>query len=247
MTSPISPRVSERETVVNRLAVPTARIFAATVILVTGAGVSAVFWKMPTANELHALYHEGVVDQELAAAPLPNESVPNISLEEMQQMSLPMLDFAPAPVADDGASQYAQVYPAPAPLVAAVNAVHGRDISQEIEETFTPVTPQKFEPVRQVIDEKPISVEPVNRDFPPMPTSVSTTERSDELLTAFHFVENSKAGLDNSPEQPTDPFPVATAAVPALQPLQPIQLDGLAPLLPLQEIDMTPFSVLAAE
>jgi len=244
MTSPIPPCVSERETVINRLAVPSARIFAATIILVTGAGVSAVFWKMPTANELHALYHEGVVDQELAAVPLPNESVPNISFEETQQMSLPMLDFAP--VADTGASKYAQVYPAPAPLVAA-NARQGWEVLEETEESIIPVTPQKLEPVRHVIDEKPISVEPVNRNFPPMPTSMGTTERSDKLLAAFHFVENSKVEFDLLPEQPADPFPVVSAAIPALQPLQPIQLDGLSPLLPLQEIDMQPPSVLVTQ
>ena len=233
MTSPISPSVSERETAMNRLAGPSVRILAATVILATGAGIAAVFWKMPQAAEFHALYHEGVIDQELAVVPLPSATVAAISSEEMQQINLPRLGMTPA--IDDGALRYAQLFTAPAPL-AAINAEQGRSAPEE--ETFTPSTPQRFEPIRQVIEERPISVEPINRDFAPMPTTVSTTERSDELLTVFHFVENSRAELGNPPGQPADPFPVAaTSSASALQPLQPIQL---SPLLPLQEIDLQP-------
>jgi len=254
MTSPIPPRVSERETAMNRFAGPSVRIFAATVILVTGTGVAAVFWKMPKAAESHALYHEGVVDQELAAVPLPSATVAAISSEEMQQIDLPRLGIAP--VLDEGIGRYAQVFPAPAPL-AMINAEQGRSTQTPEEETFAPNTPQRFEPTRQIIEKKPISVEPVNRDFAPMPTSVSTTERSDELLTVFHFVENSRAELGNPPGQPTDPFSIRTptdpfpvvAASPAstLQPLQPISLDGLSPLLPLREIDLQPLPVLVVQ
>jgi len=236
----------------NRLAGTSARIFAATVILVTGAGVAAVFWKMPQAAEHHALYHEGVVDQELAAVPLPSAAVAAITPEEMQQITLPRLGMTPT--IDDGALRYAQVFAAPAPL-AAINAERGRSVPET--ETFTPITPQRFEPIRQVIEEKPISVEPVNRDFAPMPTSVSTTERSDELLTVFHFVENNRAELGNSPGPPTDPFPMRASADPfpvaatpsasALRPLQPIQLDGFSPLLPLREIDLQPLPALVMQ
>jgi len=233
MTSPIPPSVSERETIISRLALPSVRIFVATVILVTGAGVSAVFWKMPTNNALHDLCHEGVIDKELRAVPLPHETIAAISPAEMQQMSLPTLNMAP--VADGGAEKYAQVYPAPASL-AMTHAELGKNIPEEQEASPAPTIPQKFEPMRQIIDEKPVSVEPVNRDFPPMPASVSITEKSDELLTSFHFVENSRAALDKPAEQPADPFPITVVS--ELQPLQPLQLSGLAPLLPLQEIDL---------
>jgi len=227
----------------NRLAVPAVRIFAAAVILITGAGVSAVFWKMPKNTEPHALYHEGVAGKELAAVPLPNGSVAAISLEEMRLIDLPTFDLAP--VADEGAEKYAQVYPAPASL-AIVNAKQGEEEGNE--SFFTPVIPQIFEPMREIIEEKPIAVEPFFRDFLPMPESVSTTERSDELHTTFHFVENSKAGFGNGDllEQPVDPFserpadsfPIAAAPVSALQPLQPIQFERLSPLLPLREIEL---------
>jgi len=244
MTSPIPPRVSERETAMNRLAVPSARIFAATIILITGAGISAVFWKMPKANEFHALYHEGVVNPDLAAVPLPNESIAAISPEEMQQITLPVLDIAP--IAADGARKYAQVYPAPA-LLTMINTEHDRDVLEE-ETPFTPFTPQKFEPIRQIIEEKPISVEPVSRDFPPMPTSMSTTERSDELFATFHFVENNRAELADLPEQPTDPFSRTVAsALATLQPLQPLQFDGHSPLLPLREINLQPLPELVMQ
>ena len=242
MTSPIPPRVSEHETIMSRLAVPSARIFVATVILVTGAGVTAVFWKMPKTSEFHALYHEGIVDQELTAVPLPNESVATITPEEMQQISLPMLDMAP--VMSSGAEKYAQVYPAPA-LLAIVNTEQDREIPEESESPFTPVIPQKFEPMRQIIEEKPISVEPVSRDFPPQPTSVSTTERSDELHATFHFVENSRAGQDTLPEQPANPF--SNIATPTASTLQRFQLSNLSPLQPLREIDLQPLPELVTQ
>ena len=235
MTSPIPPRVSKRETVINRLAVPSARIFTATVILVTGTCVAAVFWKMPKAGESHALYHEGIVAPELAAVPLPNETVSALLPAEMKSISLPTLDIAP--VIDEGAERYAQAYPAPA-AVAMVNAEQNRS-TQEEESLFTPAAPQKFVPMRAIIDEKPISVEPVDKVFLPMPTSVSTTERSDTLLAMFHFVENNRAEGSDTTEQPTDPFPIAAAPmVLPLQPLQPLQPDGLPPLPPLREIDL---------
>jgi len=235
MTSPIPPHVSERETVISRLAVPSARIFVATVILLTGAGVSAVFWKMPRANdELHALYHTGVVDPDLATVPLPDNSVAAVSFEEMQQITLPMLEILP--VAADGAGKYAQVYPAPAPLA----AVHAEQsgTSEEDDSFLLPVIPQA--PIRQIIEEKPILVDPVSREFPPQPTSASMTERRDEFRATFHFVENSIGERDGLSEQPADPFPmmVPSAVSSMLQPLSPVRLDDLSPLRPIQEIDM---------
>ena len=254
MTSPIPPRVSDHETVMSRLAVPSTRIFVATIILATGTGVSAVFWKMPKASDSHALYNNGVADPELAMVPLPNETSAAISHEEMQQIILP--DFDIAPVAADGAGQYAQVYPAPGPLAMA-NMEHIGALPEEKEPALIPVVPQEFKPMREMIDEKPISVEPVNWDFAPMPTSMSTTERSDELLATFHFVENSRVEnnrinsnnlseppADPFPLHPADPFPIAnTLTLSTLPPLQPLQLDGLSPLLPLREIDLQSFAV----
>jgi len=248
MSSPISPRVSEQETAMHRFVHPSTQIFWATVILITGAGISAIFWKMPVpTNEMHALYHEGVVNQDLAMMSLPNESASMLSDEERKSMDLPAFDSPP--VADDGAERYAQVYPAP-PALAMANAEQNKGTvlpEEKEEELFTPVTPQKMEPMRQIIDEKPISVEPVNRDFPPKPMSVNAAvERSDELIAVFHFVENSRADLDAPAEQLADPFPMAAVSAPSLQPLQPLELSTLAPLIPL-EMAIPPLPVLVRQ
>jgi len=106
--------------------------------------------------------------------------------------------------------------------------------------------------MRQIIDEKPISVEPVNREFQSKPSSVSTVEKSDEMLSIFHFAENRKADSEllSEPESPVDPFAdtfAIAASTPALQPLQPLQLDVLSPLLPLKETELQPISVLVTQ
>jgi len=202
----------------------------ATVILFTGAAVSAVFWQMPTSADSYNLYHAEVADPMLAAVPLPSESVASISSAEMKEMVLPDL----APIVDTGVEKYAQVYEAPASL-----AAHNTEVKKVAEPSFAPPgLPQKFAPMRQIVEEKPIAVEPVNRDFPPLPVSVNTTEKSDELTLLFNFVEN-----DRTFEQPADPFAVtATPAISSLQPLQSIQFVGLSPLLPLQESELLPLS-----
>ena len=242
MKSPIPPSVSERESAISRLAVPTTRVLAATIILITGTGAAAVFWKMPKASELHSLCHEGVIDKELAAVPLPSDMVAALSSEEMGLFSLPTLETAP--VLADGAAQYGQVYQAPAPLAKA----HAGQVEVEAvsESSSVPIAPQKFVPMRDVIEEKPISVEPVSRDFAPMPTSVSTTERSDELMAQFHFVENARAERNSPQGLLEDPFPrIETPSMPVVATLQPLpfQLDGLSPLIPVREIDLQPLVV----
>jgi len=224
----------------HRLVTPTARIFAAIVIMITGTGVSAVFWKMPCNGEFHALYHEGVVDKNLPDVPLPSEAIAAISLDEMQRMELPILEYAP--VADDGVGKYAQVYAPPASL-AMLNAEREKiPLLTEEEEPFKPIIPQKFEPMRQIVDEQPVSVESVSRDFPPKPMGISTAERSDEMITLFHFAENSRANFESEtePVQPMDPFPIAATSAPALQPLKPLLFENLSPLLPLQESELHP-------
>ena len=242
MTSPIPPRTSVHGASMHRLNAPTSRILMAAVILFTGAGISAVFWKMPASAESYELCNAGVVDKTLEAVPLPSESVAAISSEEVKQMALPALEVEP--VADRGVEKYAQVYEAPASLAAPRPEV-------AVEHTaFKPVIPQKFEPMRQIAEEKAIAVESVNREFPSKPASVSTTEKSDELLLRFHFAENSRADFDSAAsEQPADPFPVMSASAPSssLQPLQPLPLEGLAPLLPLNEEELLPLAVLTAK
>jgi len=228
----------------HRLITPSVQIFVAAIILFTGAGVSAVFWKMPTGAKFYELCHAEVVDKDLAAVPLPSESIASISSEEMKQMSLPTFDITP--VVDSGAEKYAQIYEAPASLVA-LNVEQGKIAPVVAEEsTPAPVSPQRFEPMRQIVEDKPITAEPVNKEFLSKPTSVSATEKSDELLPIFHFAENSKADVNDSvkSEQPADPFPVMTAPTPALQPLQPLQFENLSPLLPLQENGLLPFTAL---
>ena len=246
MKSPTPPRVADSESTIRLLVTPTVRILIATIVLITGAGVAAVFWKMPKTAESHALYHEGVIDQDLAAVPLPHELAAAVSPEEMKLISLSMLDDV-VPIVAEGVEKYAQVYPVPESL-AAVNAVQGRIVPEK--EIFAPAAPQRFEPMREVIDEKPISVEPVSQEFLPTPVSASTVERSDEFVAAFHFVENSRSVFGNVPEQPSDPFPEMVAGSPAaspLQPLQPLQLDKLSPLLPLREIDFRPLPALIVQ
>ena len=237
MTSPLSTRVSERATIENRLVAPTARIFAATIILLSGAGMAAIFWKMPQNAELYDLCHAGIIDKDLATVPLPDESIVSISSDELLQMPLPVLDIAP--VRDSGVEKYAQIYAAPASL-AVFNAEQGKidPSSAEEESVFVPVVSHKFEPMRQIVEKKPISVEPVNRDFQQKPASINTIEKSDELHTMFRFAENSKEDIGNSATvQPADPFPVMDVSTSTLQPLMPIeydrQLSPLSPLLPL--------------
>jgi len=216
----------------HRLITPTARVLMATVILFTGAGVSAVFWKMPTSAGTYELYRADIADKNLAAVPLPSESVAAISSEEMGQIVLPAF----APVVDTGMEKYAQIYEAPASL-AAFHTEQPAHIPAS-----SPVT-RKFEPMRQIIEEKSISIEPVNRDFPAKPVSIDTTEKSDELRQRFQFAENSKAELEHSmSEQPADPFAKTAPPTSSLQPLQPLQFAGLSPLLPLQENDLPPLS-----
>jgi hypothetical protein len=204
----------------------------AAVILFTGAGVSAVFWKMPTSAEFYDLYQPDVVDKELAGVPLPNEAVAAISSEEMKQISLPALEIAP--VIDDGAKKYAQAYEPPASL-AATHAAKDNSPAVEAESPVEPASPKKFEPMRRVVEKKPIDVETINDVFLPKPESVSTAEKSDELLATFQFAENGKADFASAAdmELPADPFPVTTAAPTQLQPLQPLTSSGLSPLLPL--------------
>ena len=233
MTSP-PHRVSERVTTIHHLITPTARILAAAVILVTGMGISAVFWKMPKSAEHHALCHD--IDKNLAAAPLPSELTALLAPGE--QITLPAFDIAP--VIDSGESKYAQAYPMPA-VLAALDAEQGKlDVLSKEDETMIPVTPKKIEPMRRIVVEKPIIVESVNREFPSKPESVNTTDKSDELLSMFHYAENSRTDVDHSAE-PADPFPEAASTVPVLRPLQSVQFSGLIPLTPLQDSELQSF------
>ena len=244
MTSPIPPNVSERESVLSRLALPSARVLAATVILITGAGVAAVFWKMPKANELHPLSHDHVAGTDLVAVPLPSDAIAAVTPDEEHLLVFSAPDFAP--VVADGVAQYGQVYQAPAPL--ARGFAEGVGVVEEREASvIAPTAPQKFEPMRDILEDKPISVEPISREFAPMPTSVSTTERSDELLARFHFVVNDRAERSDLPELPTDLFPIREApsvpVVSTLQPLPPVQRDHLFPLIPFRDIELQPLVV----
>jgi len=247
MNSPPHLRVSEREMSMHRLVSPTARIFSATVILITGMGISAIFWKMPKGGENHALCHAGIIDQGLAATPLPSETVAILSPEEREGMTLPKLDYTP--VADNVIEQYAQVYAPPVSLAARSSDLPKIDtVSAKGESALVPIAPKKFEPMRQIIEEKPISVEPVNREFQSKPNSVSTVEKSDEMLSRFHFAANRRADSErlSEPESPMDPFAIAVHAS-TLQPLQSLQLETLSPLLPLKNTDLQSIPVLVTQ
>jgi len=227
-----SPHIhhSDHEAAMHRLITPSARIVSATVILIAGLGIATVFWKMPTGNENHALYDKGMIDKTIAGAPLPDESIALLSLEERSQISLPMFDIAPA--TDCGTAAYTQLYEPPPSLVAMLPEQE-QIVSTVAEELLAP---QKFEPMRQITDEKPISIEPVNKDFQPKPPSVSTIEKSDEMISRFLFAENSRSALDTlaEPQPPTDPFPMVSVPMPVLQPLKPLYFEDLTPLHPLQ-------------
>ena len=230
MTSSLPPSTPEHGASTHRLLTPATRIFTAAVILFTGAGVSAVFWKMPTSAGRYELCHAGNVDKKLVSVPLPDQSVAVLTKDEMDQMVLPTFDIVP--ITDSGGEKYTQIYEAPASLVSL-------NTETTVEEPVWTASPQKFEPMRQAVEEKPISIEPINRDFLSKPVSVSTTEKSDELLQRFYFAENSRAEFERSvPGQPTDPFAGTTQPTASLQPLQPLQLANLSPLLPLQEDEL---------
>jgi len=226
-------QVSEQEAVAHRLITPAVRIFSASVILIMGLGIASIFWKMPNGGEIyHALFHEDVLDENLVATPLPCESLALLSPEKRALIDLPAFEIAP--LTGGGTDKIAQRYEPPT-----VSTIHSPDqeetispvispVAAETVEEEEPVTPQKFTPMRQVA-ENPISLEPGDRDFQPKPTSVCTTEKSDELSMRFQFAENLRTTVDDStePELPSDPFPnesAPTASVPmsTLQPLTPI-------------------------
>ena len=247
MNNPPHAHVSEHEPAMHRLLTPTVRFFSAMVILVMGFGIASVFWKIPTNTETHhALFHGDMVDENIMATPLPCESLALLPHHERMQIELPTLDIAP--VVGDGRDKIAQLYEPPAALIARISEPR----VSEPEETFFPVTAEPVsleellpsQPMRHIV-EKPIMVELVDRDFPSKPESVCTTERSDILLTTFHFAENSRASVGDSTELalPSDPFSATLPSVvvpsaafppmPTLQPLVPIEFGNLAPLLPL--------------
>ena len=248
MTPPASPCVPDCGTAMHHLITPTARIFTALIILMTGGGIAAVFWKMPTNRETHDLYRAEIVDKTLAATPLPSESV---ALFPPGEVSLPTLDIAPA--LDSGREKYTQVYPAPVSL-AAHNAEREEAVLPIVEtEEEVPAgesaPPQKFSPMRHIVEKKPISADAVDRDFQPKPTSVGTLEKSDEMLSLVHFAGNSRADADRSAEPaiPVDPFPVAAVSTPSLQPLKPLPQESLSPLFPVKGTELQPLSVLSAQ
>ena len=227
------PRASDHEAAMRRLITPTAQIVAAAVILVTGLGIASIFWKMPNSNSTHALYNKDIIDPELATTALPSRSPALLSPEELAEIALPMLDIVPA--AAQHTQQYTQLYPAPASLAGQVP--EAADPFPPVMEQGEPMVPQKFEPMRQVTEEKAISIEPVNKDFQPKPASVGTAEKSDEMLATFLFAGNSRIDVDIDtsiePAPPMDPFPIVSAPTPALQPLRPLQFGNLSHLQPL--------------
>jgi len=241
MNSPTPPRNSVHEVPMHRFITPAVRVVSAVVILVSGLGIASVFWKMPGGGETYSLYHNEVMDQNLAATTLPDELRALISPEQQAQMSLPMLDVEPA--VGGGTEKYTQLYEPPASLVneppaslATRAAEPEKAVLPALEKEL--LVPQRFEPMRPVIGEKPLSVEHVNKDFQPKPDSVSTAEKSEEMQAMFLFVGNNRMEMDRSsePVPPMDPFPAdlfPIVSAPALQPLQPLHIGNLSPLLPL--------------
>ena len=234
MTSP-PVRISDRDASLHRLITPAARMAAAVVIMIKGSGVATVFWKMPGNSEAHALFHQEILDQELATMTLPNEKLALISPEAQSQMMLPTFDIEP--VTASVTDKYTQLYEAPAPLARALEEKaleEGLDPNNTATVAMTPpVIQQRFEPMRQIEGDAPMEVESVARDFTPKPGSVDTAEKSDELLGMFHFAENNRTEFDRLSESalPIDPFPVVST--PSLQPLLPFPFVNLTPLLPL--------------
>jgi len=237
MNSPTPPRNSEHEVPMHRFITPAVRVVSAVVILVSGLGIASIFWKMPNGSETYALYHNEVIDQNLTATTLPDESMALISPEQQAQISLPVLGIEPA--MGGGTEKYTQLYEPPASLVTRA-AEPEKAVSPAVEKEL--LVPQKFEPMRPVVGEKPLFVEHVNKDFQPKPDSVSTVEKSEKMHAMFLFAENNRIEMDSSSEPappmdpfPTDLFPIVSAPVSAsaLQPLQPLHIGNLSPLLPL--------------
>ena len=227
MTSSIfHRRPVEREASAHYLVTPATRIVAAMVILITGSGIAAIFWKMPTGMEIHSLYDSNIIDQELAETPLPDESIAVFSLAERGHIVLPRLEMTPS--ADSGADKYATVYPAP-PAIASLHIEQGQFVwPQEHTESIMPkMMPQSIEPIRQILEEKPMLIDPVDRDFPLRPDSMSTSlhtiEKHEELLSLF---QDTPHDIDITP-----------ALMSGLQPLLPFEFSGLSPLHPSQDAD----------
>ena len=205
--------------------------------MITGAGIASVFWKMPTGTQTHALYEATLIDQHLAASPLPGSA---LSPEEQPPFDLPYLPtLGDMPLADSGATKYGLTDSTP-PALASRNIEQGQFIPPTWESTWDRPKPaeasailQSLEPIRQIIEEKPLDIEPVDRDFPPGPDFDDLTN-----LTLPNAILDDKVQDE----------PVSTSPQPgfasALQPLQPLRFDGLSPLQPLQESELRSFSTL---
>jgi hypothetical protein len=209
-----------------RLLAPSARVCGAVVVLLTGAAVAAVFWKMPSRNVSYELCAPSIVNQDLAAVPMPGE----IQGEKIEGMSLPSLDKHP--VADEGVTKYAQVYEPPA----ALKQNQSDNPATTAEEPAEPAA-TKFEPMQRIDARKPIAVETLRNEFQAKPsTETEYAARNDEVVNLFRFAENNDPLIETPPAAPADPFSAASAVPPA----EMMQSEGLSPLLPLEHDELKP-------
>ncbi|MDR3182783.1 MAG: hypothetical protein LBT89_07680 [Planctomycetaceae bacterium] len=246
MTSP-QPLSSEQSPSRHKILTPAKKIITSVIILLTGAGVAAVFWQMPDQHAaLYDICDQAVVDQQVAAAPLPKEAISHATIDDIQQMSLPALDTKLS--ADNGKGKYAQAYPAPAALDnmlknSAADAAKptGAAAPRETEPEFVPqkelLAVQKIEPVRQMIPAVPITAETVDKTFQEKPkNSFDDSAVNDEMTTLFQFAENINAeNASKAKDVPENPFSQnIAAAANTLKPLEPLLPQSRhAPLQPL--------------
>ncbi|GHT16510.1 hypothetical protein FACS1894189_0350 [Planctomycetales bacterium] len=248
--TPPTITVSDSGTIESNSLSPSAKIIFATVIILTGAALAAVFWRLPNFGSF-----DSVIDTQLTAAPLPVPGAAGAGQNVQTVAFTDLPSLPPTPAIDTGTGKYTQVYPPP--IVVAEKkkndpVANNEELTTEEEAAFVPVV-TKFEPVRQVIPVVPASLEPVNRNFQEKPKTVEPAAKSDEMLTLFHFTDNLKPdGTETAkPELPENPFSVFTTTVPAaeinnqasLTPLVPITGSQLTPLLPLHENGLQPLPV----
>ncbi|MDR3234295.1 MAG: hypothetical protein LBT46_11645 [Planctomycetaceae bacterium] len=235
MTSPstTSALPGEPKTLRHRVITPARKIITSAIILLTGSGIAAVFWKMPEHNAgLYDICDQSVVDPQLAAVPLPKDSLSHATISEIEQMSLPVLEGNSS--ADTGSGKYAQAYPVPEGIAAARNAATsvGDAGRKDGEAKFVPIAAQKIEPVRRMIPAVPMTAETVNKTFHEKPkNSFDTSAVNDEMTVLFQFAENLNAENESkAKDSPENPF---SAAVNHLKPLEPLPKSRMLPLQPL--------------
>jgi hypothetical protein len=219
MTSPISPRISERisdvETPEIPVLTPSVKIFTAVTIIIGGAAVAIAFWKATLDFQFFSFAQNPAIDQRISTAPIP------LSKPSGKEVSLPTLLNTP-PV-DAGQGKYQQMYQPPV-----LEPPKNREISEQ-----SVSLEKKTQAMTKTITEKPeiLKREPLdnrsNTKFEPIhkvqiplppeksgdfgkiqkePPHVPGNGFNDQILSLFQFADNVEQGRRVELGIPENPF-----------------------------------------